>query len=46
MDITTIIAVVSSALVFLAWFVLPGTASRETVAPALPEAIPVEVAAA
>jgi hypothetical protein len=47
MDITTILAVVTSGLVFLAWFVLPGKAEAKTILPAeLPDAaLPQEVAA-
>ncbi|MEA2646392.1 MAG: hypothetical protein QOE92_1475 [Chloroflexota bacterium] len=46
MDVTSILAVVCSAIVFLAWFVLPGTKEKPgstVVTPA--ETLPTEVAA-
>lgn len=45
MDVTSILAVSCSVIVFLAWFVLPGSKEKSSKLPAATEAMPTEVAA-
>lgn len=45
MDVTTILAVICSAIVFLAWFALPAKFEAPVIKPALPDLGTAEMAA-